>query len=494
MSWYRQYRPQTVAALHITPVRDAFGRILEQGEFMHAYLLTGPKGTGKTSGARILAKILNCEVNRQVVEGLLKNSGKKSAKAKLQEPCNLCATCVAITSGTSFCVLEMDGASNRGIDDIRELTAKVGLSPGDGLINVVIIDEVHMLTTEAFNALLKVLEEPPAHVVFILATTDVQKMPATVLSRCQVIQYRKADPSEIEKSLRGIAESEGITLDQESLSALVAVADGSFRDGVKIFEQIAKGKSRVTLTDVEMVLGKSVREIAEKLLQGLAKRNVSEVGTLLLQVMSEGVDLLVLQREVLRSLHERMLSSFVTKNPHLPTYVALLKALNVSSTQVLPISGIPFEIACLEWCLVKTSNQVGKKKARLIVETPEATTEFPDVPVEYSHIINRWHEVLLAVREKNPSLEALLKTTKPQSVTNNTLNLEVFYKFHKEQLELERNYTVIREVLSHLFASRVKPVFVLSEKAAIAADLPESNISGVVDLNLVKAVEDAFLS
>lgn len=330
--------------------------------------------------------------------------------------------------------------------------------------------------------------------VFILATTDVQKMPATVLSRCQVIQYRKADPSEIEKSLRGIAESEGITLDQESLSALVAVADGSFRDGVKIFEQVAKGKSRVTLADVEMVLGKSVREIAEKLLQGLAKRNVSEVGTLLSQIMSEGVDLLVLQREVLRSLHERMLSSFVTKNPHLPTYVALLKALNVSSTQVLPIPGIPFEIACLEWCLVKTSNQVGKKKAQLIVETPEATTEFPDVPVEYSHIINRWHEVLLAVREKNPSLEALLKTTKPQSVTNNTLNLEVFYKFHKEQLELERNYTVIREVLSHLFASRVKPVFVLSEKAAIAADLPESNISGVVDLNLVKAVEDAFLS
>lgn len=533
MSWYRLYRPQTVSSLHIVPVREAFQRILDIGEFSHAYLLAGPKGTGKTSGARILAKILNCEKNRKVVEAQVHGKtsttkGKKKETKPLLEPCNTCPTCLAITSGTSLCVTEMDGASNRGIDDIRELTAKVGLSAGDGLVNVVIIDEVHMLTVEAFNALLKVLEEPPSHVVFILATTDVQKMPPTVISRCQVIPYRKALAGEIVAALTDIADTETIEVEDEVLPQIVSFADGSFRDAVKAFEQIGKGKTKVTLADVVNILGKSVREISEMLLQRLSKGNVAGVVEIFLQLSVEGTDLLIVQKEVLRSLHERMVLAPGSKSPHFPTYLSLLTALNVPPSSSLPFPGLPFEVACLQWCVgrrpvgakktqietafakpPKQAVPVRKEKIKAVVETikeeaekvgemevtePEREKEDSSVPIEFTSVLSRWHEVLRGVHEKNPSIEALLKTTKPLKIEANQLVIEVFYQFHKEQLEGVRNFNLIKNVLTGLFATSLKPIFVLGEKGSSAAKLPDSNVSGVVDLSFVKAAEDAFLS
>lgn len=506
MSWYRKYRPQTVAALHITPVREAFERILAKGDFAHAYLLSGPKGTGKTSGARILAKVLNCEENKEAVGKILAGSS-----FKLQEPCNKCAACKSITDGSSLCVTEMDGASNRGIDDIRELTARVGLSPGDGLINVVIIDEVHMLTTEAFNALLKVLEEPPRHVVFILATTDAQKMPATVVSRCQVINYRKATSEEIVKALSQIASDQKIEVDVAVFEQLVAYADGSFRDGVKIFEQVAGGKQKVSLDDVVLILGKSVREICEQLLQVLGKRDRAGAVKLFSKFNADGTDLLMVQKELLKSLHERMITAPVA-SPHFATYIQLLKYLNLAPSMTLPIPGLPFEIACLEWC-----TKLSEVKPKLIPEIklqPEIEIEIePVVPVtaaaveveveelpydgpalEFSTVLDKWFQVLRGVREKNPSLEALLRTTKPQRVEDGQLWVEVFYKFHKEQLESARNFAIIEQVLKNEFGHKIKINFILGVKAEKAASSPESNLSGLVDTSFVKAAEDAFLS
>ncbi len=531
MSWYRIYRPQTVASLHITPVREAFSLILSSGEFSHAYLLTGPKGTGKTSGARILAKILNCEKNRDVIEARLhpgKDAKKKTSKpASLVEPCNSCSTCIAITNGSSLCVSEMDAASNRGIDDIRELTGRIGLSAGDGPMSVIIIDEVHMLTTEAFNALLKVLEEPPAHVVFILATTDPQKMPQTVISRCRVIQYRKATSEEMSTALSQIAKIEHIKLGDGVLLRIVTYADGSFRDGVKAFEQVASGKSLVELDDVSKSLGASVSELAETIVQFLAKRNYQKIADVFAHMEADGIDVLTVQKEVLRSLHARMIAAPAAKNPHFPVYVALVKSLNVSPSPSLPFPGLPFEIAALEWCLQgtnaqqSTSNgtsavkslvqQLGKveakkqeeqenarkKKAQLVPE-PEIvvvhTDPTPSVLVPFSTILEQWHVVLTSVREKNGSIESLLKTTKPLGMENNVLKLEVFYQFHKDQLMLDRNLTIIEEVLARTFAAHIRLEFVLGVRAEMAAKLPDSNLSGIVDLSFVKAAEDAFLS
>jgi DNA polymerase-3 subunit gamma/tau len=177
MVFYRKYRPQKIEELDSASVRENLYSIFSKGNYPHAFLFTGPKGLGKTSAARIVAKIVNCE---------------KKAKGKI-EPCNKCDQCQSIASGSNLDVLEIDGASNRGIDEIRDLREKIKLAPFKASKKVYIIDEVHMLTTEAFNALLKTLEEPPAHVLFILCTTEQHKVPATIASRCFRINFTRAN-------------------------------------------------------------------------------------------------------------------------------------------------------------------------------------------------------------------------------------------------------------------------------------------------------------
>ena len=248
MSWYRTYRPQTISELQSMIIRRAFDQIRESGSFSHAYLLTGPKGTGKTSSARILAKMLNCEKNAKAVrdgrgDGQRVGRGnKQDSKKNLKpfvDPCGVCDSCKRITIGSSLCVTEMDAASNRGIDDIRVLRERVYLMPSDGLVSVYIIDEVHMLTTEAFNALLKVLEEPPAHVVFVLATTEPRKVPDTILSRCTVIQFSRASQDELLSALTRIAKKEGIAVAERVFKKLARRGNGTARAAITIFPQLA---------------------------------------------------------------------------------------------------------------------------------------------------------------------------------------------------------------------------------------------------------------
>src|SRR5579884_4048056 len=189
MVFYRKYRSQTINDLDSTAVRETLLRILQKPQSIpHAFLFTGPKGLGKTSTARIVAKVVNCTARH----------GPQPASRI--EPCNECSQCTSITNGTNLDVFEIDAASNRGIDEIRDLKEKIRLSPVAAKKKVYIIDEVHMLTTEAFNALLKTLEEPPSHAMFILCTTEQHKVPATILSRCFHIGFSKATPDELVRS------------------------------------------------------------------------------------------------------------------------------------------------------------------------------------------------------------------------------------------------------------------------------------------------------
>ena len=222
MVFYRKYRPQTVAELDSPKLQETLRAVLSQKEIPHAFLFTGPKGLGKTSTARIIAKILNCTAKKR--DGI--------------EPCNVCDQCVSITNGTNIDVLEIDGASNRGIDEIRDLRERVNLAPSSAKKKVYIIDEVHMLTTDAFNALLKKIEEPPSHVVFIFATTEPQKVPATIISRCFHISLQRATKDELIHALQRIAKEEKLTVDDQSLSLIAEMGDGGYRDATKILEEM----------------------------------------------------------------------------------------------------------------------------------------------------------------------------------------------------------------------------------------------------------------
>ena len=244
---YRKYRPLSFSDLLgqetiVKILREA----AKQDRLSHAYLLSGPRGTGKTTTARLIAKIANGEKRR--------TDQKVRAKG---EPCNECRACEAIDKGRSLDVVEIDAASNRGIDEIRNLKENVRVSPTELSHKVFIIDEAHMLTKEAFNALLKTLEEPPQYVIMILATTEVEKIPATIASRSQQLHFKRIAILQIAEKLARIAEKENVTMSKEALDLIASSGEGSFRDAESLLDQlISFGKTSVTLEDVEKLVGK----------------------------------------------------------------------------------------------------------------------------------------------------------------------------------------------------------------------------------------------
>lgn len=223
--FYLTYRPQTIEQIDNSVIREQFLKLLQTKSIPHALLLTGPKGTGKTSSARILAKVINCENN------------VFADKSDSIEPCNTCDNCKSITSGSSVDVVEIDAASNRKIDEIRELIDKIHFLPIANRYKVYIIDEIHMLTKEAFNALLKTLEEPPKSIVFILATTEINKLPKTIISRCIQFAFPKAQKDDVLHMLTRIADTEKIPVTDDVLTFIATHSDNSFRDAAKLFEQ-----------------------------------------------------------------------------------------------------------------------------------------------------------------------------------------------------------------------------------------------------------------
>ena len=270
---YRKWRPQGFDSLvGQEAVRTALTNALETGRIAHAYLFAGPRGTGKTSTAKILAKAVNCE------------------HGPTPNPCNKCQNCVRINDGTSMDVFEIDAASNRGIDEIRDLREKVAFAPVNGRYKVYIIDEVHMLTTEAFNALLKTLEEPPPHVIFILATTEPHKIPATIHSRCQRFDFKRVTDSDIVKRLREVADGSGIAADEDALQLIAVQADGGMRDALSLLDQCGVMAERVSAETVRSVLGIVGREALRELVKAVGEGNVPESLELLEALLAGGKD------------------------------------------------------------------------------------------------------------------------------------------------------------------------------------------------------------
>src|SRR5437764_1362974 len=285
-SLYRKYRSQTFADL---VGQDAASRALQgaiiSSRVAHAYLFSGSRGTGKTSAARLLAKALNC-------------TGRARSSA---EPCNTCQSCVEMTAGSALDLIEIDAASNRGIDEIRDLREKVNLAPALGPYKIYIIDEAHMLTEPAFNALLKTLEEPPAHVVFVLCTTDAQKIPLTVIGRCQQFVFRRHSEEQITSRLGHIAQAEKVEVEPEAMSLIARTAQGSMRDAVGLLDQLVPlASGPISLDAARSLLGIADPRLLDSLLDHVLAGQAAEALTELNRVYSEGAEL----RQVVRGLME----------------------------------------------------------------------------------------------------------------------------------------------------------------------------------------------
>lgn len=287
---YRQWRPQDFDALvGQKAVKTTLKNALASGKIAHAYLFSGPRGTGKTSMARILAKALNCE------------------QGPTAEPCGQCGNCQRIVQGTSLDVIEIDAASNTSVDNIRDLREQVAFTPAESRYKVYIIDEVHMLSTGAFNALLKTLEEPPAHAVFILATTDPQKVPATIQSRCQRFEFRRVTVDEIAEHLAMVAAGSGIEADADALRLIAIQAEGGMRDALSLLDQCGVMDKRVTVATVREVLGIVGREALHELTEAIGRRQLPQALATLNLLLEQGKDVKQVLTELIEYLRALVL-------------------------------------------------------------------------------------------------------------------------------------------------------------------------------------------
>ncbi len=552
MSWYRTYRPTTLAGLHLADVRTSLLRLLETNQFPHALLFAGPKGTGKTSAARIMSAILNDPQNAKRVDELFfAKAGEAKTKGSLTEPDHTSDIVQRIQRGNSFAVQEMDAASNRGIDDIRQLKERVYLQPQEGKVTVYILDEVHMLTTEAFNALLKLLEEPPAHVVFILATTELHKLPETVVSRTTVIRFHTASEAELSESLTHILDEEKITYDKAAVHQIAKLAEGSFRDAVKMLEQVAAGKAELTVKDVESVFQVSSTKQLLQLVETISQKNAQGVVAFFDGLRKQQVNEQFFYHSWLQFLHEQLIQAVTeVKEPallvpmkvshyllaqfhHLPLdtsasipFLSLeLKSLEIvfKALERTPGSGstsvggqggtssnspVPKKVPSGPAIASGSKNLMASQEVTAISETiiseelaeeianvvPIAVVDFPFAPASAatpdqvvtsiesrpaSDLLDHWSQFLTELKKNNLTLEALLRSATPKISPEGVAQIEVYYQFHREQLQQPKFLRIIQDCVAQVLGGYVQFEFVLAKKSQSGANA--STVSGRVN-------------
>jgi len=509
---YRQWRPQDFQSLvgqdHISKTLQ---NAIKTGRIAHAYLFTGPRGTGKTSTAKILAKVVNCEAPKD------------------GQPCNVCQNCENITNGLSLDVMEMDAASNRGIDEIRDIRERISYVPSQGKYKVYIIDEVHMLTTEAFNALLKTLEEPPAHVIFILATTEPHKIPATILSRCQRFDFRRIPPAQIEERLTKILNALQVTADEGALDLIVKKAEGGLRDAISILDQcLSFSQEHVSLQTAYDVLGIVKSDALLSLTDALINEDAAKVLTVINTMLREGIEPAQVIKDLLEHLRNMVLllvcggdsplvlvpdnekGIFLEQGQRLgldwlsktiailarvdsesrwrqnmrivleTTLIGLILREGKTSDEIPAKSQTAKKVADNNKAVEKTTAKAAKtdlntehKAVDITAENTDAKTAETDKfktathPVAiFSKVQEKWPQVMEMVREQKKTVHAYLTECEPCEFTDKKLVLlfKSGYTFHKEKIEATENRKMIEGILEKLCGEKIQYICVLEEE------------------------------
>jgi len=515
-----KYRPQNfeevVGQEHV--VNSIKNAILKK-HIHHAYLFSGPRGTGKTSLARIFAKALNCE----------------SEKFPVVSPCGKCISCTEITKGSSLDIIEVDGASNRGIDEIRTLRENVKLSPAHSRYKVYIIDEVHMLTQEAFNALLKTLEEPPAHVKFIFATTHPHKVIPTILSRCQKFQFSLVPLEKIVNKLKSITKIEGVSINDNLLYAIARASGGSIRDAESLLDQLVPViVEKGSVEDVFSFLGIIDEDTLDRMSGFIVNHNLQSALDFIDKVVKDGKDLSIFLNALIEYLRNLLLAKVSLKTFNTLTDISdqskesILKiSAVISLSQILKIIDllieakelshrlntvrIPLELALVKFILPQESDygKPGAKSADISANAKPAAvkeikveskstdinvglegdfdldddgdgakkeplpdTESQSAPDEDGLLFNevkaKWQEIITAAQKVRAAISSHLSFSEPVSSSANIIKIGFSNKdyFHKEIVETPKNVKFIEDVISKIVNKRVGLKFILSDKIA----------------------------
>ena len=475
---YRKYRPSTFEEVAgETDIIKTIKNSLKGNKMAHAYLFTGPRGVGKTTTARLIAKGLNCMEN-----------------GVTDTPCNRCENCIDISKNKFIDLIEIDAASNRGIDEIRSLKDKINYQPAKGRKKVYIIDEVHMLTKEAFNALLKTLEEPPAHVIFILATTEPDKILETIISRCQRYDFKPVNLKESVDHLLMIAKSEGVEIDDLSLRLIYEKSGGSMRDAISIFEKLISScyGEEITLEKTEKILGIIPEKKMAEFLEIISKDDLVNGINFLDNLWNDSINVeeflksfayylkeLIIEKKspfntmksiaIIEDIFEVMGKFRYEEDKRILGYVILHKITNFKEN-IEVIHELPVKEKIVEK-IVYVEKEVSAKTSEEIEETPKIIEKTIDISIE--NVRTNWNDIVNEAKKRKMPLISFLSTATPTKVEDRILHIGFYSenRFHKESMEKPYYNDIFLGVLKDKFGGRVVVTYdLLNEKNKVVED------------------------